>query len=303
MSNYSDSAFTDQDSNTSWYKALELIPTNAKVLDIGCSSGNFGTELIKRKQCTVDGIEINPDDLKQAKKKLRRVYRINIESDSLEPIKDKYDVIYFGDVIEHLVDPAATLKRIKRLLAADGKVLFSIPNMAYVGIRLLLLKGDFDYTETGLLDQTHLHYYSLDEVYRVFGEAGYCIDHIDFVAKDYPKAVIEDWLDGIGLKPSEKFYELMSRPEASAFQFVGTAQFSQDAPKADRAHFGPVDLYEAYHNHAVIDLEAKISQLERKNTELAVEHEVFVKRWELLKKNPIVFGAKSLKNKVKRKLK
>lgn len=276
MSNYSDSSFDENNANTSWYKVFHLIPRNSKVLDVGSSSGNFGAELIKRKGCVVDGVEINDADFEEAKKKLNTMYKLNIETDPLDGITNKYDFIYFGDVIEHLVDPIKTLKRIKQLLKPSGKVLFSIPNMAHISVRLLLLMGDFEYTKTGLLDRTHLHFYGLDEVYRVFTEAGYDIDHMDFVKQDYPKPLIKEWLDKAGLQGSDTFYKAMSKPEAAAFQFVGTAVVAKTKKVVKRKDFGPVNDFDRYHTQALKtlrrELEAAISSrdqtIEKKNFEL-----------------------------------
>lgn len=267
MSNYSNSILNEGNANTSWHKAISLVPSKSKVLDIGCSSGNFGKELIKRKKCIVDGIEIDEADYEAAKTKLRYVYHLNVERDSLEVINEKYDIVYFGDVIEHLVNPLAVLETVKKVLNPDGKVLFSIPNMAYIAIRLGLLKGDFEYTETGLLDKTHLHFYSLDEVYRVFQEAGYEINHLDFVKKDYPKDLVKTWLEGIGLEASDRFYKEVSKPEASAFQFVGTAVVASKKKIVKRKEFGPIDLYESFHNNAVADFKSEIKTLNK-----AIEH-------------------------------
>src|ERR1017187_9722459 len=104
MSNYSDSQFVEHP-NTPWYKVLKMIPTRSRVLDVGCSSGNFGKILIKEKQCVVDGIELDPGDAEAARGVLNNVHVLNIETDDISMLEEKaYDIIYFGDVIEHLVN-------------------------------------------------------------------------------------------------------------------------------------------------------------------------------------------------------
>lgn len=262
MSNYSDSHFQDEGTNSSWHKAIQLIPQKSTVLDVGCSSGNFGAELIKRKGCIVDGIEINHDDALAAEKNLRKVYVLNVETDNLNVLNEKYDVIYFGDVIEHLVDPAKALEKFKSFLKPKGKIVFSIPNMAHAAIRLLLLRGDFEYTETGLLDKTHLHFYTLSEIEKVFIEAGYSLDKIEFVEKDYPNSLIEKNLKSLGLSASEGFYKLMHQPEAAAFQFVGSAVADKSPKKLGREQFGPIDLFESYYQDTVKGYEEKMASLQ-----------------------------------------
>src|SRR4051812_43038214 len=112
MSNYSESYFSETQANTSWYKASHLIPEKSQVLDIGCSSGHFGQVLIEHRGCTVDGIEVDRGDAKAARQHLGQVYELNIETDDLSVMKSRYDIIYLGDVIEHLVTPVSTLERV-----------------------------------------------------------------------------------------------------------------------------------------------------------------------------------------------
>ncbi len=261
MSNYADSHFDEKSQNTSWHKVFSFIQPQSKVLDVGCSSGNFGKVLISKKQCTVDGIELDKKDAKEAAKKLHTVRVLDIEKDSLSGLgKNEYDCIYFGDVIEHLVDPVETLKRIKTLLKNSGAVVFSIPNMGHLSVRLDLLGGKLEATETGLLDKTHLHFYTQDEVLRVFEEAGYRIDKLDFVKKDYPKQLLEKHLAKLGLKANEKFYQLMQQTDAAAFQFVGMA-----VPSTIKKHklpkFGPVDMFEKFYEDTKKNYEIEIKRL------------------------------------------
>lgn len=264
MSNYSDSSFDETNQNNAWYKALQLIPHSSLVLDVGCSSGHFGNELVERKGCTVDGIELDPDDAKLARKILRKVWVLNVETDSLTDIGiDKYDIIYFGDVIEHLVHPIESLARIKPLLKKNGQVIFSIPNMAHVSVRLALIGGDFDYTETGLLDKTHLHFYNQKEVVRIFSAAGYKIKELDFVKKDYPKKLLQKMANVRGLTPQEGFYKAMQQTDASAFQFIGAADIAQQpTEKISMAQFGPIDMFEVFYNDTVSNYEIQVKNLQ-----------------------------------------
>lgn len=294
MSNYSESFFDENNQNASWYKVFQLVKPESKVLDVGCSSGNFGKVLINRKNCAVDGIELDESDATEARKKLRQVWVLNIETDDLKKLgKNKYDVIYFGDVIEHLVHPSTTLKRIKPLLNNGGRVLFSIPNMGHIAVRLDLLSGDLDYTETGLIDKTHLHFYTQKEIFRVFEEAGYRIEKMDFVRKDYPKALIAKTLKGQGLKPNDKFYKNMAKTDASAFQFVGSAAVST-ARKHTLPQFGPIDMFESFYNDTKSNYELTIRQLEN---ELLEAQKLLSKKTRLTKK------ARSIAGKAKRRIK
>jgi 2-polyprenyl-3-methyl-5-hydroxy-6-metoxy-1,4-benzoquinol methylase len=301
MSNYSSSEFHDQE-NTSWFKVLSLIKPGARVLDIGCSSGNFGLELMKRKGCTVDGIEIDPEDFKEAKTKLGKVWRLNVETDSLKDVDHDYDVIYFGDVIEHLVQPVAALQKVQALLGAKGGIVFSIPNMAHVTVRLQLLKGTFDYTETGLLDKTHLHFYTLEEVQRVFAEAGYVIQKLEFTEKDYPDELVANYLYELGLTADEKFYTRMHKPDAAAFQFVGYAVPGKTNPKK-RLQFGPIDMFESYFTNTVQPLRDRIQHLEGVVHELELKNHELEQRFRNLARHPVRTLTKSVKRRARRIMK
>jgi 2-polyprenyl-3-methyl-5-hydroxy-6-metoxy-1,4-benzoquinol methylase len=292
MSNYSASKFDKNNENTSWYKAYNFIPNQSLVLDIGCSSGNFGKVLINDKKCIVDGIEINTTDAKRASKILRKVWVKDIEKDKLDYLNDKYDVIYLGDVIEHLVDPISVLKNIKKYLSKKGFILFSIPNMGYLEVRLDLLRGEFEYTETGLLDKTHLHFYTQNEIFRIFNESGFNITNLDFVKKDYPKDLIKNVLKNIGLNANTKFYELMADTSASAFQFVGKA-YSSNINSHKLKDFGPIDMFEEFYINTKKDYENKI----KKQSD---QIKILQQRIEEINKNPYKFFIKTIKSKLKK---
>jgi SAM-dependent methyltransferase len=281
---------------------LSLIKPGSKVLDIGCSSGNFGVELMKRKDCTVHGIEIDPGDFKEAKTKLAKVWQRNVETDSLEDIDSDYDVIYFGDVIEHLVQPVLALQKVRSLLSPKGGIVFSIPNMAHVTVRLQLLKGGFDYTETGLLDKTHLHFYTLDEVQRVFSEAGYVLEKMEFTEKDYPDALVRDYLKELGLTANKDFYASMHEPAAAAFQFVGWAVPGKTNPRK-RLQFGPIDMFESYFNNTVKPLQDRIVHLEGVVQELESRNHGLEERMTNLTSHPVRTITSSVGRRAKRIIK
>jgi 2-polyprenyl-3-methyl-5-hydroxy-6-metoxy-1,4-benzoquinol methylase len=223
MSNYSDSAYSD-DPNSSWKKIFDYIKNNSDVLDVGCSIGTFGKHLSLEKGCVVDGIELDKKDFKEAKGNLNNAYNLNIETDDLSQINKKYDYIYFGDVIEHLVAPSKALEKTSRLLKTNGEVVFSIPNMSHSSVRLMLLSGRFKYGETGLLDKTHLHFYDYEELIRVFSNGGYEIVYFDPVLKDLPNEIIDKELSQVGLKRTATFMNFLRTSEASVYQFVGAAR-------------------------------------------------------------------------------
>jgi 2-polyprenyl-3-methyl-5-hydroxy-6-metoxy-1,4-benzoquinol methylase len=239
MSNYS-GKFDINSINNPWNKAFDLIKDNSTVLDVGCSSGNFGEALIEHKSCKVDGIEPDEGDAKLAKLKLRTVYSGFVEDAFLYDLKDrKYDYIVFLDVIEHLFDPVNTLKNLRNYLKPGGGIIFSIPNMGHISVRLELLRGDFRYGNTGLLDNTHLHFYTRIEIERVLEEAGYKVDKLDFIEALYPKNLIVKELNKIGIKKTtNKFIDMLMEPDAYVFQYVGLASIGTGNTEK-RPHYFP----------------------------------------------------------------
>jgi 2-polyprenyl-3-methyl-5-hydroxy-6-metoxy-1,4-benzoquinol methylase len=300
MSNYSASHFDKANENMSWYKVFYLIEPGSSVLDVGCSSGNFGAALIEFRNCQVDGVEIAPDDIAEASTKLGHVFNLDVERDELTPITKHYDVIYFGDVVEHLIHPTNVLEKVSKLLKPGGRVLFSVPNMAHISVRLDLLAGRFEYTNTGLLDNTHLHYYDRVEIERVFGEAGYKLATLDFVSKDYPRQIIEETLGELGLTANERFYELMASPEASAFQWIGAASYTGHKMKVERRIFGPVDKFEILINEVNASHDTKVEDLNRKIHALNITNGGLQERIDEIRQHPLRSAARHLKKRLGR---
>lgn len=285
MSQYADSidsTFRD-DPNSSWYKVFKYIKPSSSVLDFGCSSGNFGKALIQKKNCVVDGVELDKHDAQKAARVLSRVYTNNIEVEGDGFLGgNTYDTIYFGDVIEHLVHPVEVLKLMKSHLKNDGRIAFSVPNMAHMSVRLMLLKGEFRYGDMGLLDKTHLHFYDQDEIKRVVQEAGYEFEIFDYVKRDIPREVLAAELSRIGLAPSQSFLDKTKSVSSSAYQFVGIIRPSlKQAPIAKRPKLSPpinemerhIDYINTVHKAQIDAHKLRIAELEEENRELRQRHQ------------------------------
>lgn len=223
MSEYSNHEFNIGTDNNSWSHLDEMIPKGSKVLDVGCSTGNFGVYLEREKNCKVTGIDIDSEDIRIAKKKISRAYVMDINSDSVDKL-GLFDVVIFADVIEHLENPSSTLSQVaKKLLKTGGKICFSIPNMAHVSVRIDLLAGSFPYKSRGLLDKTHLHFYDFNEVNNVFNNAGLTIKYMKPTIMEYPEEYSKSLLRSLGLKTNDKFFQMLNKSDAYIFQYVGSA--------------------------------------------------------------------------------
>jgi len=157
--------------------AVLLIGRGSRVLDVGTSTGTVAGALRDR-GARVWGVEIDEEAAKEAAMVCEQVVIGDVEQLDLdaELAQHEFDWLLLLDVLEHLRDPLATLQRCASLLAPGGRVLISIPNIAHASVRLQLLRGRFQYTETGLLDRTHLRFFDQDSVRELLAEAGLTVE-------------------------------------------------------------------------------------------------------------------------------
>lgn len=159
----------------------------AKVLDLGCWTGRFGEKLKKEKNCYVVGVDIDKQAVKIARKRLNKVILLDLDNPEklLKQTNEKFDVIVMADVLEHLKKPSDVLLVNKKLLKDNGYLIASIPNIAYIGIRLKFLFGKFEYQKTGILDETHLRFFTLKTSEELFKSAGYLIKEFEYTGRRF----------------------------------------------------------------------------------------------------------------------
>lgn len=152
------------------------VDPNSKCLDVGCWNGNMGEELIKNKNCSVDGVDFREDMLTKAKERgYTNIYTINLNSEAInfDVIQEQYDYILFADVLEHLLNPELVLRELFKKLKPGGKVVVSLPNVAFALNRLNLLLGKWEYKDFGTLDKTHLRFFTVSTGEQLVKKAGY----------------------------------------------------------------------------------------------------------------------------------
>jgi SAM-dependent methyltransferase len=153
---------------------VPFVPRGAtSVLDVGCSRGRFGTTLREANpQQRLFGIE--PDPVAAAEAEAEAVYEQVICGSFPSDLPDgrAFDCIVFNDVLEHVVDPWTTLRRAKEFLAPGGRVVASIPNVRhYIVVRDLLVHGRWEYADWGVLDRTHLRFFTRASIEELFDSA------------------------------------------------------------------------------------------------------------------------------------
>jgi len=158
---------------------LEMIPTTAiNVLDLGCGTGALGKALKARQTCRVAGVELNKDAAAIAAKSLDKVYCDNLNRLDLSIEEQRYDCLILGDILEHLVAPWQVLKKMVGTLLPDATVIASVPNIAHPWIISQLQKGLFRYEPAGILDVTHLRFFTKTTIGQLFYKAGLKITSI-----------------------------------------------------------------------------------------------------------------------------
>lgn len=204
--------------NNSHAIALAMVGYNKSVLEVGCSTGYFSKVLVER-GCNVVGIDIDGEAAAIAEKWLDRVIVGDLERDDVwsDIEEDSFDVVVFGDVLEHLRDPLATLRMAVRKMKPSGVIVTSLPNVAHGDVRLSLLKGSFEYSNTGLLDNTHVRFFTLETMRRLMQNAG-------LVVVDTKRVIVPLFQSELKVKRSEVpqavVDELLADPEVETYQVV-----------------------------------------------------------------------------------
>lgn len=158
---------------------LAAIPTAARrVLDVGCAAGKLGQALKARQSCHVTGVELHPRAAALASAVLDEVIRADIDT-VVDDLRDgAYDCIIVADILEHLVDPWRTLRRLASKLepSFESRLIVSLPNVAHWSVVLSLLSGEWQYANAGILDCTHLRFFTPAAAERLIHASNLVVD-------------------------------------------------------------------------------------------------------------------------------
>ena len=143
-------------------------PTIRKVLDVGCGAGAFGFNLKTQFNCEVWGVEMNSAAAARASMVLDKVICSEFNA-SCFPQDPQFDCIFFNDVLEHMNSPEDALKLAKDLLLPNGAIVASIPNIRHFSVIWdLIINGEWKYQDAGILDRTHLRFFTRKTIVRFF---------------------------------------------------------------------------------------------------------------------------------------
>ena len=196
---------------------LESLPENSKVLDVGTATGMLARR--SKKQLRFFGIEAVKEWADTALPYYEQLWNCSLENVPEEVLRG-YDAIVLGDILEHLPEPGLALKRIAGLQTSGSKVIISVPNIANILIRLSLLFGRFEYAERGILDRTHLRFFTYKTFISLIKEAE--LDILSINVTPIPLELVSPFFNSL---IGKFLYTVFARatfllPTLMGFQFV-----------------------------------------------------------------------------------
>lgn len=211
------------DERTSLSVLAGMVPEGASVLDLGCGSGALGQYLAQTRRCTSDGVTLSEAEAAHARPHYRSVEVADLEEADLPRMfaGRRYDAIVCADVLEHLRRPEQVLAACRELLAPEGRLLISVPNAGYSGLIAELLHGEFLYRDEGLLDRTHLRFFTRRSLTRFMAEQRWHIDTLDTIERALPESEFRIAFDRL---PPAVARHLLAGPDALTYQFIGSAR-------------------------------------------------------------------------------
>ncbi|MDQ2846950.1 MAG: class I SAM-dependent methyltransferase [Actinomycetota bacterium] len=211
---------------------VRAVGTNKRVLELGAASG-YMTRRLHDQGCTVVAVECDPEAADELSRTADRTVIGDLNDLAvLEGIDGKFDVVLAGDVLEHLLDPLGVLRAAVAKLASAGRVVISVPNVTHADLKVSLLAGHFDYRDQGLLDRTHIRFFTFETLMALLAAAD--LQPIEMQRMQIPMFHTElaQPPDSVGI--SVQAAALRVR-ESDTYQFIVTAQLVAEHVDAESA--------------------------------------------------------------------
>lgn len=182
--NYEYEVKIDADSGPA--RVVRIVGNNKNVLEIGAGPGSITKLLTHVSTCKVTALDIDSESIKKLAPHCERAYQADLNDATWPSIlgdNSKYDVVVAADVLEHVYQPLNVLSAMKNFLNQDGYMVISLPHAAHSVIHACLFDEDFEYNNFGLLDKTHIRFFGIKNIQRLFEDAGMKIIHAEFVVR------------------------------------------------------------------------------------------------------------------------
>jgi 2-polyprenyl-3-methyl-5-hydroxy-6-metoxy-1,4-benzoquinol methylase len=207
-----------------------LVPASAqRVLDVGCGAGGLGAALKAERGCEVHGLEVFPEAAEQARELLDGALCLDLDTlDEVPAELGTFDAIVFADVLEHLRDPAGVIRTLLPALAEDGAIILSIPNVKHwTVICPLLVHDSWSYEDAGLLDRTHVHFFTAHDVVAMLAGLGFEVTEVQ--VNDHAPLPPQ-------LEPIVAVADALGAPRAETAARLGAYQYLIVAKRAAEGH-------------------------------------------------------------------
>ena len=213
----------DVDSHDSLSLIAQLIEPGQTLLDLGMGTGGLGQYLHQRHAIVADGVTLNQAEADIARSWYRQAVVADLDRDSLSSLfgAQRYDCIVCADVLEHLKAPQNLLAQCKALLNPGGCLITSVPNAGYCGLVAELVQGDFRYRSEGLLDNTHLRFFTRKSLQRLFDEQGWTVKSVVTIQRNLLASEFRVAFDSL---PPAVARHLLAAPDAMTYQFISVLQ-------------------------------------------------------------------------------
>lgn len=277
--------------------AYHQIENGSTILEIGASNGNLISHLTSEKNCIADIVEYNEEAGRQASQFARIAMVGNVFGDAegdewkKNVKRNKYDYIIILDVLEHLQKPQKLLCFLKNLLKDEGKLILSIPNIAHNSVIIDLMNNKFEYTEIGLLDNTHIHFFTYHSAKQMLNEAGFYTTFEDVRQVEVSETEMTAQYDDV---PRNVAAFLRTRELGTAYQFLFCAGKKVTyEPNALPYHVNsPYEIVLFHENHIIMqkninpkDVQSISVELPERITEMRIDplnRTCIIRNWNLI---------------------
>lgn len=243
-----------EENTLSWI--ARKIEKESHVLEFGAANGRLTKYLSIEKKCIVDIVEIDEESGNEAAEYARTAYvgKVNGDIENYHWINPnvKYDYVIFADVLEHLLHPEDVLDRCKIVIKKKGKVLVSVPNVSHNSIIIELMNDEFEYNPIGLLDNTHIKFFTRKSFTKMVEKVGWAV--IGEKAK-YIRVGENEVKSTYGDVSKEVFKELIKRENGNVYQYMFTLALSSEYLMGEVERRVCLDAYSHYQVQAVYDNE------------------------------------------------
>lgn len=201
-------------------KVVRMTGSNKRVLELGAGPGSITRLLHSHGSCRVTAIEIDAASIEKLAPFCEKICRFDLNDENWTAAvsgSDKFQVVVAADVLEHLHNPEATLRAMGTLVGSDGYVVVSLPHIGHNGVIACMIQGDFAYGNVGLLDKTHLRFFGIKNIQRLFDNAGFTILEAEFVVRKPERTEFSDFWQQL---PAKLKHSLACNRYGSIYQVV-----------------------------------------------------------------------------------